>query len=127
MARKKPHVKKTNPLPAPDGLSAEARKHWAWLVPQLLALGIVGRLDKGILAVYCESWAMWSMATKKLAVDGVTATSARSGLERVSPWWRIQADAERQMRSAAAELGLTPAARNRLQIVPSPPPSEFFP
>lgn len=44
--------------PMPPGLSDAARKEWALVVPDLLALGTLTKVDGGTLATYCRQVAI---------------------------------------------------------------------
>jgi P27 family predicted phage terminase small subunit len=41
---------------APKHLSAEARKEWRRVTVELVELGLISRIDRAALALYCQSW-----------------------------------------------------------------------
>src|SRR6266849_5945658 len=44
-------------LICPSKMSREAVAEWRRIVPQLTAIGLLTKLDRAMLALYCESWA----------------------------------------------------------------------
>lgn len=40
----------------PKHLTAEARKEWKRISVELLALGLIGRIDRAALSLYCQAW-----------------------------------------------------------------------
>ena len=72
-------------------------------------------LDADALALYCEAWAMWKMATIKInQADGALVDINPAGGASRSPWLIIQEKAYIQMRQMLAEFGLSPATRSKI-------------
>ncbi len=99
----------------PDFLDEAARAEWAEIVPQLVELKVLARLDRAALAAYCQAWSRWRMAELLLAGDGLTYMSA-TGVVKKHPAIAIAAEAQKLMRQFLIEFGLTPAARARLRL-----------
>ena len=53
-------------------LHAYARAKWRQLAPKLLALGLFSELDGECLALACQAWADWRVATERLNAEGLT-------------------------------------------------------
>lgn len=119
-------VRRTVPPPAgalppcPKWLEPEARAEWKRLVPQLALLGVVGPLDWGALAAYCQCWARWRSAEIQLdrssQVIEIRDEEKRLKQAVPSPYVSIGLRYLAQMRQYASELGLTPAAREALTM-----------
>ena len=112
---------------APQFLSAEAKAEWARLAPQLSVLGLLTALDVGVLAAYCQSFAIWKQATESLADGSLTAKSAK-GNDMSNLMLGITRRAAQDMARYASEFGLTPVARMRLAVPPrdSDPTDKYF-
>jgi len=66
----------------PPHLWTEAKKEWKRITPLLQRYGLVSKIDRAALALYCQTWARWVWAEKMLS--------------------RAQRDADRRMREADA-------------------------
>lgn len=103
-------------MPAcPDFLDKAARAEWEEIVPQLIELGVLARVDRAALAAYCQAWSRWREAERLLAGEGLTYMSP-TGVVKKNPAVGIAADAQKLMRQFLIEFGLTPAARARLRL-----------
>lgn len=51
----------------PKHLWPEARKEWKRLAPELVRYGLISRLDRAALALYCQAWARKDWAEQQLA------------------------------------------------------------
>lgn len=100
--------------PCPPWLPEPAVAIWAALVPELAAVGVLSRLDAGALVGFCIALAEVQDATETLATAGRYITV--NGLVRKHPATGVRNEALGQLRAFAAELGLTPSARSRLQV-----------
>ena len=80
----------------PEWLNPEAKREWGRIVPELELIGLLTKVDRAVLAIYCELWGQF--------VDAVKAGKP------------LNTPAMAQMRLYAVELGLTPAARVKLQV-----------
>lgn len=56
----------------PAWLEPEAKKEWRRLIPELAALGVLHRVDRNALALYCTRWAMWRRTYGVLSTHGPT-------------------------------------------------------
>lgn len=114
----------------PKHLSREARKEWKRITPLLAQEGLIARMDRSILALYCQAWGR--MAELEAAMNGKIEMCVRKGMsyeeavERssydVTPkgykqqaalvnMIRAQADAVARY---AAHFGLSPSQRARI-------------
>lgn len=117
MAKRKREPK---PAPAqrpvcPGHLDQVARNEWRRIVPELVAIGVIARIDTATLAAYCQAFSRWVAAELELQEHGALTYVSETGVIRSHPAVRIASDAMTQMRIFAQEYGLTPASRARVQ------------
>jgi len=109
-------------LPAPpDHLSAEARDEWERVAVQLYNIGALMDIDRAALAAYCQSYGRWVQAECKLADmaarDEVTAglmIRTTNGNAVQNPLVGTANKAMHEMMRYAAEFGMTPSSRMRV-------------
>lgn len=109
--------------PCPDFLHAYAKQEWAELSPTLYSLGVLTSLDQKALAGYCQAVARWRLAEEKLAQaaeadgekQGAMVATTDAGNKVQSVLFTIAAAAMRDMLKFAAEFGMTPSARARIE------------
>ena len=104
--------KGTLPNP-PAHLSAEAKREWWRMGRRLVRLGLMTEIDKAALAAYCQAWARWADAEKKLEDDG-PVTETASGFPTQSVYLQIANRAMEQMLKCLVEFGMTPSSRSRV-------------
>lgn len=98
----------------PAHLSKEGKAEWKRLAAELHTLGLLTRIDRAALAAYCEVWARWVMAEKKLQAEGCTALTP-NGYATKNAWLTIADKALEQMHRYLVEFGMTPASRSRVR------------
>lgn len=117
MAKRKREPK---PKPAarpvcPSHLDQVARNEWRRVVPELVQIGVIARIDTATLAAYCQAYSRWVKAELELQAHGGLTFTLESGSIRQHPAVKIASEAMAQMRTFAQEYGLTPASRARVQ------------
>jgi P27 family predicted phage terminase small subunit len=122
---KEPKPKKINngiPEP-PEHLSEYAKKEWYYVVGSLHQCGILTDIDRGGLAMYCQSYARWKKAEEAIQLMAEKNPSGGGLVIKTTNGNMIQnplvGTANTAMRDAmrfAAEYGLTPSSRARLEI-----------
>lgn len=119
----------------PPHLLPEARKEWRRITPELERYGLISKLDRAALALYCQAWARWVWAEMqlqravKLADERRAAAEARGevytggdgytvptpgGHMTYSPHWVIANKAMEQVNKYLANFGLDPSARGKV-------------
>lgn len=98
--------------PAPSWLPAEAKAEWRRVVPGLRARKTLTREDLPMLEAYCLAAGTVRRMQATLASEGDTITSAKGEVRR-HPAFQTMFQALTESRRLAAELGLTPASRNK--------------
>ena len=103
----------------PPHLSAEGKREWKRIVPELASLGLLTLVDRAALALYCQAWARWVDAEKKLEEFG-NLVKTPSGFAQQSPYLAIANKAMEQMGKFLAEFGMSPASRTRVTATQKP-------
>ena len=105
----------------PEWLPAYAKLEWAFIVPHLARLKIITVIDHAAISAYCVAFGRWRLAEEKLtAYDKPGDPTAgmlvktKGGNVIQNPMLGIANAARRDAVRAAAELGLTPAARAQI-------------
>lgn len=120
--------------PMPDCLTAEAIAEWERLVPDLIQLGLITKLDMMALATYCEAAADWMRFRRRIteinaAQDGLEKGDIQTfatGAKQISVWRQLANDAEKRANAAGAQFGFSPWSRRNLKVTPAPQ-GELFP
>lgn len=107
----------------PDFLHPYAKEEWASAAPALYALGVLTDMDEKALAGYCQAVARWRLAeellTKAAEGDadklGALVATTDSGNKVQSVLLTVANGAMRDMLRFAAEFGMTPSARARIE------------
>jgi P27 family predicted phage terminase small subunit len=111
-----PRPEATLPAP-PSHLSAEAKREWQRLGRQLVAMGLMTKIDRAALAMYCQAWARWLEAEKALKAYGVMVKSP-NGFPMQSPYLAVANKAMEQIRAMLTEFGMSPSSRTRVHVTP---------
>lgn len=115
-----PQVPASMPTPPPH-LSEPARGEWARVCRELYNLGVMTELDRAALGAYCQAYGRWVQAEEALArfaardpaTHGIMMkTTAGNAIQ--NPLVGAANKAMSDMVRFAAEFGLTPAGRARV-------------
>lgn len=110
----------------PPKLSTAARRIWRQLAPELEQAKILTPRDALTLGIACEVGAFVQQAAADLHADGlVTIDAAHKDTERRSPTWVVFTQAAAQWLAYAGALGLSPKARESLNVREPTPADEF--
>lgn len=108
-----PQPEKVAP-PCPKHIQGEARKEWRRASKQLLEMNILTKVDRAALAAYCQAWARWVDAEKRLQDEPMVFKSP-NGYPVISPYWVIANKAMEQIHRFLIEFGFSPASRTRIK------------
>lgn len=120
--------------PMPDVLTGEAAEEWGRIIPDLIALGLVSRLDLMSLATYCMAYADW-LRYQRLIADRNSASADqlggdiqtfKTGAQQMHVLRQLANDAEKRANTAGAAFGFSPMARRNLKTA-TQPQGELFP
>jgi P27 family predicted phage terminase small subunit len=120
-------------VPPMPRLSAEAKREWKRIIPQLLRLGVLTVVDGKALAGYCHSFARWRQAEAAVTKYGliirepVLVQGIATGYVRLkrNPAAAESREALKTMKSFLVEFGLTPASRSRVKTEKPPEEDPF--
>lgn len=110
-------------IPSPPAeLTEDARLEWERVAPQLLAVGCVSKIDRAALAAYCQAYGRWVQAERALAemakkdpLTGGLLIKTTNGNAIQNPLVGTANKALAAIVRYAAEFGMTPSARSRIQ------------
>lgn len=113
-------VEPSLPMPPPH-LCDEAKVEWGRVASMLYALRLLSEADVAALTAYCQAWAIHKQATEALNLmaksDAVTKgllIKTTNGNAIQNPLLGIANKAANDMVRFAAEFGMTPSARARI-------------
>lgn len=126
----KPRISIPSP---PDHLDAEAKAEWERVARELAPLGCIAEIDRAALAAYCQAYARWVHAERVIATlpgRGLVVRTEKGNMV-INPLIGIANKAMADMVRYAAEFGMTPSARSRIDAErtrPEQDPAErYFP
>lgn len=111
------------PTEAPDcpaGLSREAKAEWTRVVENLELMGVVTKIDRAMLAIYCQQWAEVLELNALIKTQG-RVTKGSTGSKVSNPLIKQRDAAMDRLLEIAEQFGFTPAARSRLNADPPGP------
>jgi P27 family predicted phage terminase small subunit len=120
---REPQPRATSPR-CPEWLSAEAKRVWQRLVPELKAMRVLTYIDGDALAAYCQTFARWRAAEEFIQKHG-EAYPLRDDQGRIKcmqqfPQVAISRNLLLVLRAYQQEFGMTPSARSRVAVAPDP-------
>src|SRR5262245_34316505 len=107
----------------PGWLVPEAKREWRRAVKQLLALGILAEIDRALLAAYCEAWAEFAAVSADLEKTSRLVETDKGNVIQ-SPLVGIRNRAAERLLRLAAQFGMSPAARTRINAPTEDEPAE---
>lgn len=103
----------------PSTLCRGAKNEWRRIAKDLYDLGLLSKIDRAALAVYCDAYSKWIEATETIDKEGMTMeyTNVR-GEENIVPRPEVAIAIKyaQIIKSFCAEFGLTPSSRCRLVL-----------
>ncbi len=108
-------------LPAcPRWLDAEGKKVWHEIVPQLKAMRLLARIDKGVIARYCDAWSQWKRNREFLRTNGdcypIKDDSGRVTYLQPFPQLAQLNRLVQQMTNFESAFGLSPSSRSTIRV-----------
>ena len=97
----------------PQYLLPDARKEWKRLAPVLIQMGLLTAADVVPFAAYCTAFARWKEAEEEITRHG-SIYKDNEGRIRPNPYIAIANQQLREIKSLAAEFGLTPSNRSAM-------------
>jgi P27 family predicted phage terminase small subunit len=122
ISRREPRPATGKPL-CPEWLCDEAHAEWQRITDNLEPMGMLHKVDHGLIVAWAVAWAQLRQATEDIAESGYTIINSHDNLV-AHPAVAIRTKAIDQMIKLAGQFGLSPAARTRLE---TPEVEEFDP
>lgn len=120
----------------PSHLCDDAKEEWERISEQLYNMRILTSADRSALAAYCQAYGRWAKAeralsrmTKQDEVNYGLLIKTTNGNAVQNPLVGIANKASADMVRYAAEFGMTPSARSRIDVEKASkndPASKFF-
>lgn len=100
----------------PAHLNDEARKEWRRVSKELEKIGLISKIDRAALALYCTAWGRYVEAENKLRElgDKGLIDETPNGFKVQGVWLNIANKAMDQCKSFMAEFGMSPSSRGRV-------------
>jgi P27 family predicted phage terminase small subunit len=118
-----PRISADVPSP-PEHMSPDAVVEWHKIAPELHRIGLLTEADVTAFAGWCEVAARWIKAERDLRGQPYTVSTDEGGT-KINPLVSVANMALRDMMHGAAQFGMTPAGRARLNAGITRPPKKF--
>lgn len=120
---KKSRINQREPKPDPSDrapacpawLSAEAKRVWRSLVPEMHRKGLMTTWDREAFAVFCEAVVHHRKACEMVDSSAILVRGGQGNFVK-NPALQIVRDSAQTIRSFAQEFGLTPSARSGIEM-----------
>jgi len=109
-----------DPLAPKGHLPREGYELWNALAPRLIELGLFTELDRQTLEMMCLHYAYANKAERILRKEGLLASGSQ-GQDVKHPAHQMLLDHSRQFLRYAAEFGMTPSSRSKIEIAEKEP------
>ena len=100
----------------PDWLSAEAKKEWRRVVPELIDIGIISGIDQALLAAYCAQYAVMVECEAYIIEQGGICKYLEGRNSQTSPHLAALAAARKYIKTVSAKFKLSPGAGAELAL-----------
>lgn len=100
----------------PDYLLDDAKAEWDRITPELKKLHIISQIDMVAVAMYCQTYAQWAVAQRKIKEHGEDSMVelTPNGFKQITAWTSLSLKLHEKMQSMLAEFGMTPSTRTRI-------------
>ncbi len=102
----------------PTRLSGEARKEWKRIAPVLRDAGLLTKIDRTALTLYCEAHELYLKAKEHVDAEDLVDFVGEQAYPTASPYISIMNKQADRMRQLLIEFGMTPSSRTRVQVSP---------
>jgi P27 family predicted phage terminase small subunit len=98
----------------PNCLGKEGKTEWERVTVELENMGILSTADRGALVAYCEAWEEFVDLLAKVRKEGpVVYTDKGNAIQ--NPVLGAKNKASERLLKTAAQFGMTPAARTKIE------------
>ncbi|HEY9714177.1 MAG TPA: phage terminase small subunit P27 family [Chroococcales cyanobacterium] len=113
MNKNEPDLPKNAPI-CPNWLKKEAKNEWFQVCELLAKAGVITRVDKAVLAAYCQSYARAVELERQIKKIADYTDETPSGYKQQAALVGVLNKTWDRTIKLAAELGLTPSSRSRI-------------
>lgn len=118
----------------PEWLSGEARAEWERVAPGLERLDLLKPEDRGLLTVWCETWARFVHATRAYQAEGMQVVNRSTRKDGSTSEWvtknpavGVAETAAAHLKALGAEFGLSPGSERHVSpVAPEDPAGDPF-
>jgi P27 family predicted phage terminase small subunit len=103
----------------PEILKGDALVEWHRITLLLADVGLIAKLDRAVIAAYCQAWARWVECERQLVTTGLIIKAA-NGFPMYSPYLTAANKALDQVRQLSEQIGLSGSARSRIKASDAP-------
>ena len=108
----------------PHWLLPEAKREWSRIVPELLRLGLLAKIDRAMISMWCQCWGMYVEAVRDIRKNG-TAFRTEKGYEGQRPSVAVMNKMIERMTALSARFGMTPSDRSKISVPQGEDKDEF--
>ena len=116
LPKKEAKIDLSEPTP-PAHLSDDAKVEWGRVCSLLYKVGLMTEADRAALGAYCQAYGRWAQAERMLASKSLLTQTTNGNIIQ-SPLVGIANKSMGDMVRYAAEFGMTPSARARVEATP---------
>lgn len=99
----------------PRWLGKAAKREWRRVAKRLHEAGLMGYVDRSLLAAYCVAYGRWVEAETALEGQELVLTSEKGGVYQ-NPLVGVARSAMKDMVAIGREFGMGPSARSRIRV-----------
>lgn len=99
----------------PEWLDAEAKREWNRITPYLKEQGLIAKIDRALVAMWCQCWAQYVWAVKDIEENGTTFETEK-GYQGPRPAVAIATKMIEKLTSLSARFGFTPSDRAKMGV-----------
>jgi P27 family predicted phage terminase small subunit len=100
-------------------LKGDALREWRRITRLLAEVGLITKLDRGVIAAYCQAWSRWIQCERMLETTGLLI-KAPNGYPMYSPYLSASNKALDQVRQLSEQIGLSGSSRSRIKATEPP-------
>lgn len=118
LPKNEPKISLDTDAKCPTRLSGEARREWGRIAPVLRDAGLLTKVDRSALTLYCEAHELYLRAKGFVDAEALTIVVGEYGDQKPTPYLSIMNKQADRMRQLLVEFGMTPSSRSRVQVSP---------
>ncbi len=99
----------------PSHITGLAKQEWDRVTVHLQKMGVISQIDRAVLSAYCTAYKDYVEAEQKIKKEG-EVIFYDSGSAAQNPRVGIKNKAMEKLIRIAAEFGMTPSSRSRLEV-----------